>query len=362
MTNGNAQLTEELWEIIILLVSARPRILLLLPLLNRTFRDKFRDNDNLWQRIYLFMICKGSRQGISASLTQRIAPDIDLRIVDIPRNPRRNAQQIRRIISLRFLPTCSLCGRRRGHRPHWQLGLRICAACSRQLFVSNEVLLQCHGLTVQDLLRLLDGGAYTLPSTRRSSRRIAEYSEHPVDLAGCIGATSRACRPLVFFWGPHIAQLLAANSTPLAQEEDDTLARGCSMRSAAGPLACCSSRDHAAAAAAAARQQLRRWAAAGRDIPPARGRGSRPRTAAMARLAAALSAPARPHHPAGRRASWAAPGDSPAQSGPAAYGPGSTRPALAMPRRAAPVLPPSADGGAAWWWWAGGGAWGPAMN
>jgi hypothetical protein len=343
---------------IIIQVSSRPKVLLLLPLLNRAFRDLFRENDNLWQRIFRCMICKGPRQGVSASHTQRIAPDIDLRIVDIPRDPRRNAQQIRRIISLRFLPTCSLCGQRRGHRPHWQLGLRICNACSRRLFVSNEVLLQCHGLGIQDLLRLLDRGAYTLPSTRRSSRRIAEYSDHPIDLAGSIDATSRTRRPLVFFWGPHIAQLLTGTPPAHARADEDgeASAYGFQLHSAAGPWACRGITD--LAAAAAARAQLRTWAAAERDAPPVRGRGLRPRSAVMARLATALSAPPRPHqpNPAARRSSFAAADNPPPQCGPGVYGPGPIRLGLACARApaalccAGPGWPALGEGGAAWWW------------
>jgi hypothetical protein len=209
--SGNPVLPAEIWHIIISHVAGKPRALLALPILNKYFRNLFRFSDKLWQRIFHFLLALGRRKGVSASQTQRIVPDFALRIVDIPKCPSRDAQQIRRIISLRYLPTCSLCGGRRGHRPHWQLGLRICPSCNRRHFVSNEVLHKCMGLSKEDLLKLLAEGAYTLPSTICTVRRIEQFSDHPVDLA--VGASAindgerKRRRPLVFFWLPHVAQL-----------------------------------------------------------------------------------------------------------------------------------------------------------
>ena len=201
----------DVWNKIFFFVASKPRALLAFPIVNKEFRNLFDDSNPLWQRIFHSIVALGFRKGISASQTQRIAPDIRLRIVDIPKCPIRNGEQIRRIITLRYLPTCSLCGGRRGHHPHWELGLRICPTCARRNFISNEVLHQGLGLSSENLLALIAAGAYTLPSTRCTLRRIAEFSNHPLDLALAsalqVEGTGRR-RPLVFFWLPHVIRLI----------------------------------------------------------------------------------------------------------------------------------------------------------
>ena len=179
-----AALPTEVWHLVIFYVASKPRVLLALPMINRETYSLLKNSDKLWQTIFDKLAAAGPRKGLSASQTQRIAPDISLRVVDIPNSKTRNAEQIRRIVSLRFLPSCSLCGSQRGHRPYWQLGVRICTRCARQHFVSSKVLHQNLGLGSDDLFGLISRGAYTLPSALRSRRRIAEYSDHPLDLAG----------------------------------------------------------------------------------------------------------------------------------------------------------------------------------
>lgn len=124
----------------------------------------------------------------------------------------------RKVIALQHMPCCGMCGQtRRKTDPVWALGMRVCSNCWRGNLISNLVLLGKYGIKLTEPLKKGSAPHFISQCMGKvlfffhrgtdSSRKRFTYNAMDFET---MPATEAA---IVFFWEPHIRQIIDLDAT-----------------------------------------------------------------------------------------------------------------------------------------------------